>query len=168
MVFKKLILVILICLTVSCGYHLRRAIDLPEQYRNLYVQGASSALKKQLKKVVKTSSAKLVSVPEEAALILHITEDNMQQNVLSLSSTGKATEYELYYVLTFELLDVEGNSLMPRDTIELSRDFFDDQSGDTVLGKAAEANTIRQEMYKQAVRRLFDQARGYLRELPKE
>jgi outer membrane lipopolysaccharide assembly protein LptE/RlpB len=56
---------------------------------------------------------------------------------------------------------------MPRETIELSRDYFDDQSGDTVLGKAAEANTIREEMYKQAVRNLFDRARGSLRKLGK-
>ncbi len=166
MILKNIIITILLMLTVSCGYHLRRAIDLPEQYRNLYVEGASPALKKQLKKLIKTSSAKLVSEPESAGLVLHVIEDNMRQNVLSLSTTGKATEYELYYVLTFELLDADGNSLMPRDSIELSRDFFDDQSGDTVLGKAAEANTIRQEIYKQAVRRLFDQARGYLRKLP--
>ncbi len=168
MIFKKIIISILVLLTFSCGYHLRRAIDLPEQYRNLYVDGASAALKKQLKKLIKTSSAKLVSDPEKAGLVLHVIEDNMRQNVLSLSTTGKATEYEIYYILTFELLDAEGNSLMPRDTIELSRDFFDDQSGDTVLGKAAEADTIRQEIYKQAVRRLFDQARGYLRKLPSE
>ncbi len=168
MLLKSIIISILLLVSTSCGYHLRRAIDLPEQYQNLYVDGASPALKKQLRKLLKTSSAKLVSDPEQAGLVLHVIEDNMRQNVLSLSTTGKATEYEIYYVLTFELLDAEGNSLMPRDTIELSRDFFDDQSGDTVLGKAAEANTIRQEMYKQAVRRLFDQARGYLRKLPGE
>ncbi len=168
MIYKNFIFVIIVLLTTSCGYHLRRAIDLPEQYQSLYVEGASAAFKKQLRKLIKTSSAKLVSDPEKAGLVLHVIEDNMRQNVLSLSTTGKATEYEIYYVLTFELLDAEGNSLMSRETIELSRDFFDDQSGDTVLGKAAEADTIRQEMYKQAVRRLFDQARGVLRKLPSE
>jgi len=167
MYLRNFILSLLILITASCGYHLRRPIELPEQYKTLYVQGASVALRKEIKKAVKTSSVKLVSTPEEAGMVLNIVEDNLTQNVLSLSSTGKATEYELYYLLTFDLLTVEGDILMPRETIELSRDYFDDQSGDTVLGKAAEANTIREEMYKQAVRNLFDRARGSLRRLGK-
>ncbi len=165
MSFRNFVLLTLIMITASCGYHLRRPIELPEQFRTLYVQGASGALRREIKKAVRTSSAELVSTPEEAGMVLNIIEDNLRQNVLSLGSTGKATEYELYYLLTFEMLDSEGGIVMPRETIELSRDYFDDQSGDTVLGKAAEANTIRQEMYKQAVRNLFDRARISFRKL---
>jgi LPS-assembly lipoprotein len=164
---RNFILLLMIVIITSCGYHLRRPIDLPEQYKNLYVQGASYALKTEIKKVVKTSSAKMVSTPEEAGLVLNIIEDDLTQNVLSLGSTGKATEYELYYLLTFELIDAEGKIVMSRETLELNRDYFDDQSGDTVLGKAAEANTIRQEMYKQAVRNIFDRARVSFRKLGK-
>ncbi len=167
MLLRNFVLLLLVGVITSCGYHLRKPIDLPEQYKTLYVQGASFALRKEIKKAIKTSSAKLVSTPEEAGLVLNIIEDNLRQNVLSLSSTGKATEYELYYLLTFELLDAEGEAIMSRETLELTRDYFDDQSGDTVLGKAAEANTIRQEMYKQAVRNLFDRARVSFRKLGK-
>lgn len=167
MYLRNFIFLLLIMITTSCGYHLRRPIELPEQFKTLYVQGASGSLRAEIKKAVRTSSAELVSTPEEAGMVLNIIEENLRQNVLSLGSTGKATEYELYYLLTFEFLDAEGGTLIPRETIEFSRDYFDDQSGDTVLGKAAEANTIREEMYKQAVRNLFDRARVSFRKLGK-
>jgi len=164
---RKFILSILFLSVSACGYHLREPIKLPDELKNLYVQGASGPLRSEIKKAVKIASAKLVSDPEEAGMVLNILEDNLRQNVLSLSSTGRATEYELYYILSFELLDAEGQTLMPKENIEFSRDFFNDQSGDTILGKEAEATTIRQEMYKQAVRNIFDRARGRLRQLEK-
>ena len=167
MYLRNIILLTLVIMTVSCGYHLRQPIELPQQFKTLYVQGASGALQKEIKKAIRTSSAELVYTPEEAGMVLNIIEENLRQNVLSLGSTGKATEYELYYLLTYEFLDAEGGTVMSQETIEFSRDYFDDQSGDTVLGKAAEADAIREEMYKQAVRNLFDRTRVSFRKLGK-
>ena len=147
----------------ACGYHFRKAIVLPPELQQMYVQGASTPLRKEIKKVVKSSSGRLTKTPDEAGMIINVLEEDMRRNVLSLSSTGKATEYELYYTLAFELVSAEGKVVLPRQRIEISRDYFNDQSGETVLGKASEETVIREEIYKQVVRSVVDRSRSALR-----
>ena len=160
---RRLITVLLSISVMACGYQLRKPIELPEELKAMYVQGASGALRKELKRVVKSSDGKLVKSADEAGMIINVLEEDLRRNVLSLSNIGKATEYELYYTLIFELLNTEGKVVLPRQTIEISRDYFDDQSGDTVLGKASEENVIRLEMYKKAVRSVVDRSRSALK-----
>jgi len=144
----------------ACGYQLRQSVELPDEMKKMYVQNGSAPLRKRIRKVVKSSSANLAKTPEDAGMIVNILEEDMRRNVLSLSSTGKAIEYELYYTLAFELIDEQGKIVLPRQTIEVSRDYFNDQSGETVLGKASEEGVIREEMYKYAVRSIVDRARS--------
>jgi LPS-assembly lipoprotein len=162
-VSKNLIIALLSFSMLACGYKMRKAIELPEELKSMYVQGASGALRKEIKRVLKSSDGKLVKSADEAGMIINILEEDLRRNVLSLSNTGKATEYELYYTLVFELLDAEGKVVLRRQTIEISRDYFNDQSGETVLGKASEEAVIREEMYKKVVRSVVDRARSALK-----
>ena len=160
MLVNRVFLVLLLLLNSACGYHMRKAIVLPEEMQSMYVQGASGPLRSEIKRVVKSSSGKLTTSAEDAGMIINILEEDMRRNVLSLSSTGKATEFELYYSLAFELVDADGKIVLPRQVIEISRDYFDDQSGDTILGKANEEVVIRKEIYKSAVRLVVDRSRS--------
>lgn len=154
---------LLVVLLSGCGYQLRQAVQLPEELKAMYVQGASGALYREIKRVVKSSDGKLVPNSEEAGMVINVLKEDMRRNVLSLSTTGKATEYELYYTLQFELRRPNGNVVVPLQTVEFSRDYFNDQSGDTVLGKASEEKIIREELYRNAVRSVVDRARSALR-----
>ena len=131
----------------------------------MYVQGASTPLRKEIKRVVKSSDGKLTKTADEAGMIINVLEEDMRRNVLSLNSVGKATEYELYYTLAFELVSAEGEVVLPIQRIEISRDYFNDQSGENVLGKASEETVIRGEIYKQVVRSVVDRSRSALRKI---
>lgn len=166
MIWIKPPLILIALLFVSaCGYHLRNTIDLPEGLKNVYVKGASGQLKNAFKKTLKLRGARLVGNLEEAGLVVRVTDERMRRSVLSVSSTGRANEYELYYVLDFILLDKEGNKLSETQSIEIIRDYFNDQ--EDILGKDNEERIIRDEMYHQAIQTIFNRSRFALEKVKK-
>ncbi|MCK5190464.1 MAG: hypothetical protein KAI44_06215 [Methylococcales bacterium] len=161
---KNLILITLLFIS-ACGYHLRGSIDLPESLKNVYLQGASGQLGKEFKKTLRSSDGKLVDKVDEAGIVVKVTKETMRRRVLSISSTGRANEYELYYLLNFILLDAKGNELSKTQVIEIHKDYFDNQ--EQVLGKNIEEQVIRTEMYRQAVNAIFNRSRVALEKVKK-
>jgi LPS-assembly lipoprotein len=77
--------------------------------------------------------------------------------VVSIGTTGKSTESEVDYYLRFQFFDSKDHPLMDEQTLDLSREFFNDQTA--VLAKSSEEQMIRSEIYKQAARLLMARAR---------
>ncbi len=145
----------------ACGYHLRGSVEIPEQLKNIYVQGASAALHNELKSVVKSANGRLVNMAKQAGVVIRILRDEMMPpRVLSLSSGGKANEFELEYRLRYELLDANGKVLLKPQQVEVNKSYFNEQL--EILAKNNEEDVIRREMYRQAVRTIFSQARAVL------
>ena len=157
MQLKKLILAVLIVLLTACGYHLGRAVDLPPEMKIVYFQGASPHLLGGAQQVFRSTEGRIAGSPAEAGIIVNIFNEEMLRRSLSLSSGGKAIEYELSYYLDFEHLDAAGQVLMPRQEIQVIRDYFNVQ--EQVIGKANEEAIIREEMYKEAVQIIVRRAR---------
>ncbi len=154
---QRCVLLIFVLLCASCGYHLRGAIELPEEMKNIYVQNASPQLMTGFQQVLQYGSGRLANSPAEAGIIVNVLDEEMRRNTLTLSAIGKSTEYELNYYLDVELLDADGNVIMPKQSIQLRRDYFDTQIN--VIGKANEQTLITQEMYRQAVQSIIARAR---------
>jgi LPS-assembly lipoprotein len=157
MQLKKLFLSVLMMALTACGYHLGRAVDLPDEMKIVYFQGASPNLLGGANQVFRSSDGRLAGSPAEAGVIVNVFNEEMLRRSLSLSSGGKAIEYELSYHLDFELLDGLGQVLMPRQEIQVIRDYFNVQ--EQVIGKANEEAIIREEMYKEAVQTIVRRAR---------
>lgn len=154
---SKYLLLAFVLLCSSCGYHLRGSIQLPEEMKNVYVQNASPQLLTGFQQVLQYSAGRLVNSPADAGIIVNVVDEEMRRNTLTLSAIGKSTEYELNYYLDVELLDANGNIIMPKQNIQLRRDYFNTQVN--VIGKANEQTLITQEMYRQAVQSIVARAR---------
>ena len=158
MMWNKNILILLFSIIISgCGFHLRESIDLPEELKNIYMLGGSGQLRDVFRKTLRASGSKLVDDPQAAGLVVKINKEKPRRRVLSLSSTGRANEYELEYKLNYILLDVDGKSLSEKQEIEISRDYFNDQ--EDILGKNDEEQLIWREMHRQAVRTILNRSR---------
>lgn len=163
--FKNSFLLLSLLFVSACGYHLRGSIDLPEGLKSIFLQSASGQLHKTAKRTLKSSGGQLVDNAKEAGIVVKIVREKMRRRVLSLSSTGRANEYELTFSLDFELLDAEGNSLAETQKVEISRDYFNDQ--EEILGKNNEEQVIREEMFRQAVQAIINRARVALEKVEK-
>ena len=154
---KNTFLLITVLFISACGYHLRGSIDLPEELKRIYMQGASGQLNKIMQKTLKSSGGKLVDKVQQAGIVVAVVKEKMDRRVLSLSSTGRANEYQIIYTLNFNLLDAEGNSLTELQHLEINRDYFNDQ--EQILAKNIEEQIIRDEIYRKAVQSIISRSR---------
>lgn len=144
----------------ACGYHLRGALELPANMKNVYVEGGSSPLLEQFKQVMKSSSTQLASSRKDAGIVVKIANEQFNRRVLSLSARGKSNEFELEYRLDYEFADAKDAVLMPRQSVEVRREYYNDQQ--FVIAKDQEEAVIRNEMYQQAVQTIVNRARVVL------
>ncbi len=165
MLIKKSVILGMAFLLSACGYHLRGALELPAGLKNVYLEGGSGQLQEQFNSAMKTSSVGIASSPETAGMIVRIFNEDNQRRVLSLSSTGTANDFELEYRFDYELVDSKNKVLMPRQSVEIKREYYNDQVA--VIAKGNEEIVIRNEMYQQAVRSIVNRARVALAASPK-
>lgn len=144
----------------ACGYHLRGALELPANMKNIYVEGGSGALQEQFKQVFKASSVQLASSRKGAGIVIKIANEDFNRRVLSLSSRGKSNEFELTYRLDYEFTNADDVVLMPQQSAEVRRDYYNDQQ--FIIAKDQEEVGIRNEMYQQAVQTIVNRARVVL------
>ncbi|HET9679189.1 MAG TPA: LPS assembly lipoprotein LptE [Gammaproteobacteria bacterium] len=143
----------------ACGWRLQGAYTFPPQMAKTYidVNDPYSQLARDLTRSLSGSERVTVVQNREAATaVLHIITDRQGKRVLSVSTSGLAREYEVYYVVQYELLDSEGEVLLPPQQHLLTRQYLYDQSD--ILSKNREADmlidSMRQDMVRLMLRRL--------------
>jgi len=160
MLTKKAVIFVMALLLSACGYHLRGALELPSNMKNVYVEGGSSPLLEQFRQVMKSSSAQLAGSRKDAGIVVKIANEQFNRRVLSLSSRGKSNEFELEYRLDYEFANAADAVLMPRQSVEVRREYYNDQQ--FMIAKDQEEAVIRNEMYQQAVQTIVNRARVVL------
>ncbi len=160
---KLSVLLLLGSLIGACGFHLRKPVDLPDGMDQIYVKGLppGSRFVNYLNQTVKLSDGQVTGDLSAAGLVLNVYNDHMDRREVSLSQTGKANEYELTYLLDYDLQLPDGEVVLPRQSIRVIRDYFNPQIN--VIGKSEEEGVIRNEMYKEAARTLLRRSEIALR-----
>jgi LPS-assembly lipoprotein len=130
----------------GCGFHLRKEVDLPPSMKKVHIQiaDASSPLAKELAKALPRSGTEVVDAVGPGVAIMNISQNSFSTDVLSVGGNARATEYSLRYHVELEVENEAGTALLPKQTIELSRDFTFDAS--QALGVAAEVDLLTQEL----------------------
>jgi LPS-assembly lipoprotein len=146
----------LILLLSACGFQLRGAYPLP--FEKIYIAlPETTELHAQLKRSISAgSNARIVDNQKDAQASLLIPSDASTKNILSLSATGRAREFQLVRTFNFRLVDGNGRDWLPPSQIVVRRDitFTDDQ----LLSKEAEETLlwrdIQNDLVQQILRRL--------------
>ena len=133
-------------LMAGCGFHLRKEADLPASMKRVHIQIAdpSSPLAKDLAKALPRSGTEIVDDVEPGVAVMNISANAFSTDVLTVGGNARATEYALRYHVELEVQDAAGTALLPKQTIELSREFTFDAS--QALGVAAEVDLLTQEL----------------------
>ncbi len=153
---RNVFLILLLSLLSACGYHLRGSIALPEALKNIYIFGASQGLQSEMLVMLRASKGKIAASPNDAGVVVKVLKEDMRTRVLSIGTTGKSSEVEMDYYLRFQFYDNQEKPLLDEQTIELAREFFNDQTA--VLAKDNEQTLISKEIYKQVARMLIARA----------
>lgn len=144
-------LVVLTALT-GCGFQLRGQVDLPPQLERTYVAGLSrdNEMGADIRRRLEANGVEVVESRDQATAILRMGGVTRTREVLAVNEQGKAQEFVLTLTTTMEVVGHDGGVLLPRQPLQIRRDFIFDQN--EVLGKATEAQLIYEDMEKSLAR----------------
>ena len=144
---------LLLCATVltACGFQLRGVADL--SFHEIYIQGATLTISKDLKKNLAINDITIVNSPEKAELMLELLNESSEKRILSLSGKGVVSEYELFYRVRFRVRDASSETWEAVQTIEERRDYSFDNT--QLLAKEGEELRLNNDMHTDAVREIM-------------
>jgi LPS-assembly lipoprotein len=154
--FQFLALLFTAMLLVGCSFHLRGQAGMP--FNTLYLDTANpkSLFTKELRHALKANKVKLVNTAGEADVVLNIVSEIPDKQILTLSSSGRVNEFQLFYHVSVRAYDLKQQQWIPAEEFVMHRDFpYDDNN---VLAMEAEEDllyqSMRTDMVQQIVRRL--------------
>ena len=138
----------------GCGFHLRgqgqKLGDLPP----LAVQGGNRAYARlTIERILGGPDGPLVANIEDAQVIIDIREDLIEERVLTINANAKVTEYEVAYLITFQLLDNDEEVIREPERIVLTGDYT--FNAGVLLGKDSERDAVAQELMRQAAQKIL-------------
>ena len=135
-------LLLLISSLISCGFHLRGAVDVA--FSSIFIQGNTLVISKKLVKSLNTNGVKVLPTAEGAELLLETVGEESEKRILSLGGTGKVNEFELYYRVHYRTKHADEALWSSTQTVESRRDFT--YSDANLLAKQGEEKRLFESM----------------------
>ena len=151
--FSLLVTFYSLLLLSGCGFHLRGSQTERVQLPPTYLAGAAGPLQRELRHYLAISEVPVVDRQKDAQLVIDLIGEEVQRRVLSVGSTGKVEEYEVHYAATYAVRRADGESVIPRETLDQQRDYTFSQS--EVLAKDTEQERLVQDMRRGVVRQMM-------------
>ena len=149
------VVALLLALLPACGFHLRGDVELPPALQETYLESRNpyTGIARALRVELEAAGGRIVESSEHASAVLHIVREISENRILSVGSTGKASEYELFNEVVFSLSDAQGKVLIKPQTLRMSRDLVFDET--ELLGKISEAEGIHRQMRRNLARQII-------------
>jgi LPS-assembly lipoprotein len=154
--FSTSLMLLLALSLAACGFHLRGEAKMP--FSTIFIEAANSnsLLIGELRRLLVANHIQLVSKPDQADMVLNISLELPEKQILTLGGSGRVSEFQLRYRVSLRAYDQQQREWLAADDLQLSRDFsYDDTQ---ILAKEAEEAQLyqymRSDMAQQIMRRL--------------
>ncbi|GMQ88370.1 MAG: hypothetical protein BMS9Abin08_1612 [Gammaproteobacteria bacterium] len=139
----------------ACGFKLRGGVDMPPLLQETYIESENpfTGMARALRVELEAAGARIVESGEQATAVLKIVTEKSANRILSVGSTGKASEYELLEEVTYELADRNGKVLIKPQSLRMIRDLVFDEN--ELLGKVAESEQLHVQMRRSLARQII-------------
>jgi LPS-assembly lipoprotein len=154
---RRLLPAVLVLALAGCGFHLRDRITVPTQFGPVRVVSVDrySPLAESLAQTLERGGAVVARDGQEGA-VLDVLAERWGETPISVDALGRSQEFSLRYAVIFELRRADGVVVVPRQTIELARDFVANPVNS--IGTEGEreilARELRREMAASVLRRI--------------
>ena len=127
----------------GCGFQLRGVIPLPPEMSVTYIDTADrfTDLYASLRRGLEANGVQVVEQRRPGVAVIHLRGEESGERVLSVSARNIPREFEVYYIVEFELA-LNGEIRMTDQRIVQTRAYTWDET--EVLGKAEEGRLVRQ------------------------
>jgi LPS-assembly lipoprotein len=145
--------------TTACGFHLRGTgrVEMPPALSVMQVRVEGNLLENHpllvaVKNALRTQTDVQIQESGDAPRLL-LYGEQLDSQVLSVTSTGKVDEYLLKYEVSFRLVNVDNKLLSEPQTVKVQRDHQFDRLN--VLAKEREERELRNEMQRDAAQQIL-------------
>jgi LPS-assembly lipoprotein len=109
----------------ACGFHLRDALVLPPDLGPVRVVAADrySPLAETIAQSLENAGATAATADMIDTAVLDLLSERWGDTPAAVDEFGRSVEFSLRYAVIFELRGADGSVIVPRQTIELSRDY---------------------------------------------
>ncbi|MEC9412006.1 MAG: LPS assembly lipoprotein LptE [Pseudomonadota bacterium] len=155
-VLMSLMTGILMLTLTACGFHLRGEANVPESLKTIYIQGLNirqDSFGLQLKRALTRNGIQVLDTYKEGAAVMTVVENVFDQNVLSVGSDAKVTEYELETRFSFKVSSPSGEPMSDVITVQARRDYQFDRN--QLLAMSEQQQVIRDDLNKQMVQNVL-------------
>lgn len=144
---RHLLFAAIAVLLTACGFQPRRALTLPPDLGAVQVESGD-----RYSRLADGLARSLERVGADAGTgraRLRIVSEQWSEGPLSTDAAARIREYVTRYSVQFELIDAAGATRVPRETVELSREYAFDATAS--FGTPAEQEVIREELQRDMV-----------------
>lgn len=130
----------------ACGFHLRDALTLPPDLGPVRVVAADrySPLADTLAQALENAGATPATPDMMDAAVLDILSERWGDSPAAVDEFGRSIEFSLRYAVIFELRGAQDRVIVPRQTIELSRDYVSNPVNS--IGTEGEREILQREL----------------------
>lgn len=123
---RRLLPVALALVLSACGFQLRDPLVLPPDLGPVKVVSVDqySPLAQSLAQSLTAMGAEPATEETIDPAVLRVVAERWGDTPISVDPLGRAQEFSLRYAVVFELRKADGTTLVPQQTIELSRDYI--------------------------------------------
>ncbi len=139
------VLVLLLTGLSACGFAPRREFVVPADLGEVRVVGVDSFSRLSERLAVNLTRAGAVPAADGVpATIIRITSERWHQGPLTVDAAARVQEFVITYSVDFDVIAADGGVRVPKQTVELSRDFTFDTA--QALGTPGEEEVVRDEL----------------------
>ena len=161
--FRLSLAVLGLSLLVACGFKPRGALEVPPDVGPLRVEARDpyDPVAAGLTRALQRAEVLAPEDFEQDTGTLRLVGQRWEDGPLLVDDTARVREWATRYIVTFELDGPGGDAVMPRQTVELSREY--DYDATAAFGTGEEQEVIREELERgmvAAILRRVDAALG--------
>jgi LPS-assembly lipoprotein len=143
------VIIALCAMMTACGFQLRGQAAIPFQTVHIEAPGFSAFVNDLERAIRSGSKTRIVASRDQAEAVVQIVGESQEKLILSLSSSGKVSEFDMRYRVAYRLTDRAGTDLASPGEIILRRIMtYDDTE---VLAKEWEERLLFRDMKTDAV-----------------
>jgi LPS-assembly lipoprotein len=145
--FRHFLSLSMVLLLTACGFQLRGSASLPPEMTKTYLQidDEYGPFARRLKDLLRQNGVDFVE-QQNATAILRVPVNKVTREVLTIGDNARVREYRITHAVQFSLVDAQGNTLIPDQTLKQAREIsFDEQA---ILAASREQEYLQQDLVK--------------------
>ena len=151
---RRLILLLAsISILSGCGFALRGNVNLSEALSTVTISGADPAITERLEDALSHNGATTVADDDDSATKIAFNQSEYKREVRTTDDSGLTTSYTLRYLIGYDVISSEGETLQGEQRLTQTKSFSYDPTQQ--LQADEEEEFLREEMEKEIVQQIL-------------